>query len=220
VIEAKAGSYQAQGNLKEAARLLQEIKGQTPYGSEVSLTQLRLERNYGEAIRLLQAQLAQFHFDSQFENAIAQLTLAGMQRVAGDTAGAKATAEQGRSTLEPFYRDQPDNWYFTEKLSGLYALMGDKDSALKLAQRAIMLLPSTKDAVNGPGMEENLACVEMIFGDKSSAISTLTRLLQTPYDSRCYAIGSITPALLKLDPIWDPLRADSRFQKLCEEKQP
>ncbi len=220
VIEAKVGSYQAQGNLKEAARLLQEIKGQTPYGSEVSTTQLRLERNYGEAIRLLQAQLAQFHFDSQFDKAMAQLTLAGMQRVAGDTAGAKATAEQGRSTLELFYRDQPDNWYFTEKLSGLCALMGDKNSALKLAQRAIMLLPRTKDAVDGPGMEENLAHVEMIFGDKSSAISTLTRLLHTPYDSRCYAIGPITPALLKLDPIWDPLRSDPAFQKLCEEKQP
>src|SRR5260370_11530373 len=101
---------------------------------------------------------------------MAQLTLAGMQRVAGDTAGAKATAEQGRSTLDPFYRDQPDNWFFTEKLSGLCALMGDKDSALKLAQRAIMLLPRTRDAVNGPGMEENLAHVEIIFGDQSTAI--------------------------------------------------
>jgi serine/threonine-protein kinase len=96
--------------------------------------------------------------------------------------------------------------------------MGDKDSALKLAQRAIMLLPRTKDAVNGPGMEESLAQVEMIFGNNSSAISTLTRLLQTPYDSRCYATSPITPALLKLDPIWDPLRADPAFQKLCEEK--
>jgi TolB-like protein/Flp pilus assembly protein TadD/predicted Ser/Thr protein kinase len=218
VIEAKAGSYQAEGNLKEAARLLQEKKGQAPYGSEVSITQLRLERNYGEAIRLLQEQLAQFHFDSKFEKAIAQLTLAGMQRVAGDIVGAKATAEQGRSTLEPFYRDQPDNWFFTEKLSDLYALMGDKESALKLAQRAIMLVPRTRDAVIGPGMEENLAVIEMFCGDKSHAISILTRLLHTPYDSRCYAIGPITSPLLKLDPFWDPLRVDPAFRKLCEEK--
>jgi hypothetical protein len=96
--------------------------------------------------------------------------------------------------------------------------MGESDLALKEAQRAIALSPSAKDRVGDPGLDENLAFIQMILGDKSRAISTLTRLLQTPYASRIYRPMPITPALLRLDPIWDPLRADPAFQKLCEEK--
>ena len=147
-------------------------------------------------------------------------TLAFTQRLAGDTAGAKVTAEQARNTLEQLYRDQPDNSVFAASLSLAYAVMGEKDSALKAAEHAIMLLPRAKDAVYGPGFEENLALIQTIFGENSRAISTLTQLLQTPYDSWLYDPAPITPALLRLDPIWDPLRADPAFQKLCEEKQP
>jgi hypothetical protein len=60
----------------------------------------------------------------------------------------------------------------------------------------------------------------MIIGENDRAIATLTRLLQTPYGGWLYSPPPITPALLRLDPIWDPLRADPAFQKLCEEKQP
>ena len=67
------------------------------------------------------------------------------------------------------------------ELSLAYAAMGEKDSALKLAERAIVLLPRAKDAMDGPGFEENLALIQTIFGENSRAISTLTQLLQTPY---------------------------------------
>ena len=82
-----------------------------------------------------------------------------------------------------------------------------------------MLLPRAKDAMLGPLYEENLVLIQTMFGENSRAISTLTQLLQTPHDSWIYAT-TITPALLRLDPIWDPLRGDPAFQKLCEEKQP
>jgi hypothetical protein len=59
----------------------------------------------------------------------------------------------------------------------------------------------------------------MIIGENSRAISTLTRLLQTPYGGWLYNPAPITPVLLKLDPIWDPLRADPAFQKLSQETE-
>jgi hypothetical protein len=75
----------------------------------------------------------------------------------------------------------------------------------------------------GSALEENLVVIQMMVGENSSrAISTLTRLLQTPYNGWTYGCGRkpVTPALLRLDPLWDPLRADQRFQKVYEEKQP
>jgi serine/threonine protein kinase/Flp pilus assembly protein TadD len=213
VLAAKANIYQAQGKLQEAAKLLSGVNDH-----ECKICQLRLERNYSEAIRILQARLAQPHVISPFEKAATQMSIAGMQGLAGDKAGAKVTVEQARNTLEQLSKDQPDDWRFAVKLSQLYATMGDKDSALLGAQRAIALNPTAKDAVIGPGLEENLAVIQMSFGDKRQAISTLTRLLRTPYDSR-FRPGPITPALLRLDPLWDPLRGDPDFQKLCQEKQ-
>jgi len=143
-----------------------------------------------------------------------------MQHLAGNTVGVEAAAEQARNTLEQLYRDQPDNAVLAAWLSQAYAMMGQRDLALRLAEHAMMLLPSTKDHSNGPSLEENQAFIQTMFGENSHAISTLTQLLQTPYFSPFSSIAPITPALLRLDPIWDPLRGDPAFQKLCQEKQP
>ena len=220
VMASKASIYQAQGDLQEAAKFLSEKIGPTSGDISVKVLQFRLERNYGEAVRLLQARLAQFHYDSQFAKGSEQVALAFAQRLAGDMAGAKTTAEQARNTFEQLYRDQPDNVYAETCLSQAYAAMGEKDSALKEAELAMMRLPRAKDAVSGPSLEENLAFIQTMFGENKHAISTLSDLLQTPYSSLLYGLVPITPALLRLDPIWDPWRGDPAFQKLCEEKQP
>ena len=75
------------------------------------------------------------------------------------------------------------------------------------------IVPTSKDPSVGPGEEENIAQIYALLGDADHAIPILKRLLQIPYGS------AITPALLRLDPMFDPLRNDPRFQKLCEEKQ-
>ena len=99
MMAAKAGIYQAEGNLQEAARSLPDINWPFfPWHTFVTkMTQLRLERNYGEVIRLLQTRLAQFHFDLELDRAADQVVLALTQHLAGDTAGAKVTGEQARN---------------------------------------------------------------------------------------------------------------------------
>ncbi len=222
LMASKAGIYQAEGNLEQAAKFLPEINGQTPYGKAfgTKFTQLRLKRNLDEAIRLLQARKAQFHFASEIERGINQVTLAIVQRLAGDTAGAKTNAEQARNTLRPLCKNQPDNYLFAGMLSLANAAVGEKDSALKEAERAITLLPSAKDRMDGPGFEENLAVIQTMFGANSQAISTLTQLLQTPYYSWFYSQTPVTPALLRLDPLWDPLRGDPRFEQIVASLPP
>jgi TolB-like protein/Tfp pilus assembly protein PilF len=217
----KASIYQAEGNLQEAAKSLMQVNAQTNSDAAVriKLTQLRLERN-PEGTRLVQAREARLHFTSGIEKGSKQVGLALAQRVAGDTAHAKADAEQARNTLESLKKDQSENAFVAAALAVAYAMLDEKDSALTEAQRAIKLLPSNKDRLSGPAFEENLALVEMIIGENTRAIATLTRLLQTPYGGWLYSPTPITPALLRLDPVWDPLRADPVFQRLYEENQP
>ena len=217
----KASIYQAEGNLQDAAKLLVQVNEQTnsDVAVRIKLTQWRLERNT-EALRQIQTRETRLQFTSGIEKGSKQVGLALAQRIAGETAQAKADAEQARNTLESLKKDQPDNAFVAAALAVAYAILDQKELALNEAQRATTLLPSNKDHLSGPAFEENLALVEMIVGENSRAIATLTRLLRTPYGGWLYSPTPITSALLRLDPMWDPLRSDSMFQKLCAEKQP
>src|SRR6266446_1230292 len=232
VMASKAGIYQAQGNLEQAARCLSQITAQTPGVLESKINQFAFERNYGEAIRLVQARLARLQtegamiaaggFESQTAKAThasLQLYLAMIQLAAGDSTGAKFTAEQARNTLEGVRKTQSDHPAVLLSLAQANALMGEKDSGRQAAQRAIMLFPVAKDALEKAGLQEQLALVQTSLGENSRAISTLAELLHTPYSTGA-GRTPITPVLLRLDPIWDPLRSDPAFQKLCEQKQP
>jgi hypothetical protein len=183
------------------------------------MTQLRLERNHREAVRLLQARQAHFQFASQIDQGTNQVILAFAQCLAGETAAAKTTAEQARNILKSLCADQPDNSFFAQQLALANAALGEKEMALSEAERATMLLPRDTDLLSGPTREEVLTLIQVMFGDSARPISTLSWLLQTPYISWLYGPMPATAALLRLDPVWDPLRANPDFEKLCEEKQ-
>jgi tetratricopeptide (TPR) repeat protein len=221
LLAGQASICQAKGDLEQAAKFLSDVTADTPFDAAffIKVIQLRLERNHKEAIRLLQARLGQYPFTSEVYKGATQVYLAFSQHLAGDAASAKLTAGQARNTLESLGKKQPHNSNVAEWLALAYAKLGEKDLALKEAERATMLLPSAKDAVDGPGTEENLALVQTIIGKSARAISTLTRLLQKPFQSQLYGPASLTPAHLRLDPLWDSLRGDPSFQQLCQEKQ-
>jgi TolB-like protein len=215
-LASEAKIYQAEGNLEQAGKLLAGVNAQTP-SMNAFLTkgnQLFLERHFDEAIRLIHNRLTEYRDLPDFERLFNPFFLLLAQEYAGDIVGARATAQQMLGPLETLCRKDPDNPNFAYALSLTRAVLGQKDAAIKEAERAITLLPSGKDAVVGPRAEENLAFVEVLVGDKNRVIPRLQRLLEIPYTD------SLTPALLRLHPQWDPLRGDPRFQKLYEEKNP
>ncbi|HEU5245982.1 MAG TPA: hypothetical protein VFU09_02720, partial [Candidatus Udaeobacter sp.] len=77
-----------------------------------------------------------------------------------------------------------------------------------------------KDAIDGSDSLEILARIAARLGEPDRAIAALQKLLSIPSNGPLAGGTPLTPALLRLDPMWDPLRNDPRFQKLSEEKKP
>jgi serine/threonine-protein kinase len=135
------------------------------------------------------------------------------QEVAGDHAGAKESWREARSELESLLKEQPENDLLIGDLALISIGLGDKAAALALSERAMAVNPIEKDALTGPQSLEILARVAAQTGEPDRAIGALQKALSLPYTG--LAGIPLTPALLRLDPMFDPLRNDPRFQKLA-----
>jgi serine/threonine-protein kinase len=142
------------------------------------------------------------------------------QEVAGDHAAARESWNQARSELELFLKEQPENFVLMGDLALTNMGLGDNAAALTLAERAIAVMPIEKDALLGPRPLDILARVAARIGEHDRSISTLEKLLSIPYEAPLAANPPLTPALLRLDPMFDPLRKDPRFQKLVAAPAP
>src|SRR5207237_4747822 len=103
------------------------------------------------------------------------------QEVAGDHAAAQESWRQARSELEPFLREQPENYILIGDLALINMDLGDKAAALSLAERAMAANPIEKDAIAGPAPIEILARVAARMGEPDRAIAALQKLLSIPY---------------------------------------
>ena len=213
---------QAEGDLPRAAALLAPLHpGADDSGAvETQVYQAILERRPAQAISRLKEILAKPDPALGYINGELRFWLGWAQEVAGDHADAQESWRQARRELEPFLKEQPDNYSLIGDLALTNMGLGDKAAALALSERAIAVNPIEKDAIVGPIPIEILARVAAQTGEPDRAVAALQKLLSIPYAGQLPQNVPLTPALLRLDPMFDPLRNDVRFQKLCEEKQP
>ena len=215
-IAQKAGIAQAQGDLTRAGVLLAPLHPppDDTGALEIQVYQAILERRPAEMISLLEEILTNPDPALGYNNGELRFWLGWAQQVAGDHAAAQESFRRARSELEPLLKEQPDNYVLIGDLALVNMALGDKAAAFALAEQAMSVLPLEKDAVDGPAPIEVLARVAAQLGEPDRAIAALQKLLSIPSEGALASRVPLTPALLRLDPMFDPLRNDQRFQKL------
>ncbi len=126
-----------------------------------------------------------------------------------DKEKAVSAFERARPIAERVLRESPNDASRHVTLALILAGLGEKEAAIAEGKRAVELLPESQDAFDGPKTTVALAQIYAWTGENDQALQLLDRSLSTP--------NGVTVPILKLDPIWDPLRSDPRFQALIDK---
>jgi len=202
----KSEAALATGNLEEAHAGLDSIHDKDDVNYQAERLRLYLiERDYSGAKAFAAKANDEVKKTSNF-----WLTLAAAAHAEGDVNEEhKAYAEAKRLALLALV-PRPDNPRILGELAIAEAGLGDNEEALRHARRATEVLPSSVDAVEGPMCDMNLAAVLVMTGDRDATFDKLSKLVKLPF-------GVINYGDLKLDPVWDDLRADPRFDRVLAE---
>ena len=169
---------------------------------------MTLQRKFSDALKAMQ----QFRGEvlHAYEGSVPKAFLEGMlYHYEGDRLKAQMAFEQARTVAERLVREGPDDAPRRVILGQVLAALDQKDAAIAEGKRAAELLPESEDAFGGPSITEGLAQIYTWTGEHDQAFRLLDHLLETP--------NGITVPLLKLDPAWDPLRKDPRYQTLIDK---
>ncbi|MEO7166415.1 MAG: protein kinase [Spartobacteria bacterium] len=202
----KTESILAQGETRRARAFLKGAPEDTRLNHITLSTIAYYERDFAEAIRELEAARNSsgpppYGFVDLMEGTIA--------RAQADEVKAGQSFDKARETLEASLKEHPNNPQTVANLAWAYAGLGRKGDALRTSQQAVQLVPSWKDATEGPPFVTMQAMIQAWVGDKEAAMTQLIALVKQPAGP---GYGE-----LKLDAAWDDLRGDPRFDELIAE---
>ena len=207
-------ALQLKGDLGAAEKVFSSI----PPESDPGLTTLarfwilKLKRNFPEALQVLQ----QFHGEILHETSTAPAPKAYLEAeiylFQGDEAKARTALEHARVVSEQLLREAPEDAARHGQHGLILAALGQKQEAIAEGKRAVELLPESEDAFDGPQVTATLAQIYAWTGEFDEAFRLLDHLLVVP--------NGLTVPMLELDPAWDALRKDPRFQALIHKYSP
>jgi serine/threonine-protein kinase len=168
---------------------------------------LMLQRRYHDAVAILK----QLPGDDRSDDKPKEYLEGALYTFVNEKEQALSAFQRARSIVEKAIRNGSDDAMHHMTLALVLAGLGEKDAAIAEGKLAVALLPESQDALDGPKMTLALAQVYAWTGENASAFELLERSLTTP--------AGVTVSSLKLNPVWDPLRSDSRFQGLIDIAQ-
>jgi TolB-like protein/Flp pilus assembly protein TadD len=173
---------------------------------------LTLERKLPDALQVLEG----FRGETMFTNTTAPCPKAFVEGtihlLQGDKTKAQPELEHARLVSEKLLREAPEDSARHGQHGLILAAMGQKQEAIAEGKRAVELLPESQDALDGPQATANLAQIYAWTGEFDEAFRLLDHLFAVP--------SNLTVPMLKLDPAWDPLRQDPRYQALIDKYSP
>ena len=210
----KGAIAQAEGDLPRAAAFLGPLQPAAgdPTAWETLAYQAILERRPAQIIPRLKEILARPDPALGYLNGEMRFWLGWAQEVGGDEAAAQETWREARAELEALLKEQPENSALVQDLALVTMGLGDKAAAFALVERAMAAHPIEKDAANGPQSIDILARIAARMGEPDRAISALQKILSIPCNGGLATGMPLTPALLRLDPMFDRCGAIRAFR--------
>ena len=202
----------SKGDLTLAEKQLSSIAADSDPNGMVAFAQwwlLMLQRNFPEALAVAEkfpGETLMIETTAPVPKALLKGIIHSLQ---GDRPKAQVELEQARIISDNLLREAPEDAARHAQHGLILAALGQKQEAIAEGKRAVKLLPESQDAMDGPKIAASLAQIYALTGESDEAFRLLDHLLQVP--------NGLTVPTLKLDPVWDPLRKDPRFQALIDK---